>query len=64
MAKAKTYICAHCKGEFLFSIGGDERAHEEAKELWGEDGHATDMDIVCDDCFKEFMDWYQATEQD
>lgn len=62
--KAETYICAHCKGEFAETPDGDERARDEAMELWGCDINDPDMVVVCDDCFKDFMDWYEATEQE
>lgn len=50
------YRCEHCKGEFDSTDEADSRAHAEAKRLWGKDGHAPGMAIICDDCFKQMRD--------
>lgn len=49
---ADTYVCEECGGKFEYGRP-DEEAHKEAEELFGRDGHASDMAIVCDDCFQE-----------
>lgn len=46
------YVCKGCHQTFTGTREADERAHAEAKRLFGRDGHAPDMDIVCDDCFQ------------
>lgn len=52
---AKTYVCGLCKGDFEFVPGQDEKAHAEAKELFGADGRDPRMAIVCDDCYQRMM---------
>ena len=47
-----TYTCAECGG--TFDTGRpDAEAHAEARDLWGVDGHAPGMVVVCDDCYRE-----------
>jgi DNA-directed RNA polymerase subunit RPC12/RpoP len=46
-----TYVCAACGGEFKHGRS-DEDAHQEALRDFGRDGHADDMEIVCDDCYR------------
>lgn len=60
-AETKTYQCERCRGVFD-TVDGDERADAEAKDLWGVDNasHDPTMSVICDDCFKAFMNWYQT----
>ena len=51
MSTPATYICQECLGEYEFGWS-DEEAHAEAVQNFGRDGHAPDMAIVCDDCYK------------
>ena len=51
-AKRPDYTCSMCHGTFEMGWD-DEDAHAEAKELFGRDGHASEMAIVCDDCFNK-----------
>ena len=53
------YTCAHCGGTFT-SERPDEEAHEEAKQLWGRDGRAPDMAVICEVCFQQMMTWARA----
>lgn len=49
------YRCSLCEQICIGSKAAEAFAHEEAKRLWGRDGHAADMDIICEDCFQEMQ---------
>lgn len=49
----REYVCAACGGRFECVEDDDERANDEARRLFGRDCQADDMEIVCDDCFRE-----------
>ena len=57
MAIGEAYTCDVCKGQFKKTTS-EEEANEESRRLWGIDGNHHDAGIVCDDCFKEFKQWW------
>jgi hypothetical protein len=54
---ANEYQCAAC-GEVFPKGWSDEEAIAELGEDWPGVGVA-DCDIICDDCDKKFMNWYE-----
>ncbi len=56
----ETYNCAVC-GETFTKGRSDEEARAEQHELWG-DLPDEECDILCDDCFVEFMAWMKTAE--
>lgn len=48
-----SYTCAHCKNSYPTNPGWDPVA--EATELWGDLSKRDDQEILCDDCFNDFM---------
>jgi len=63
--KAKTYICANCKGEFEFGWS-DEEARQEAKENFPDldvDDSVTAV-VVCHDCYLLIMGEHQTEIKD
>ena len=60
MTKPLTYTCAHCGG--TFDSYNDEEAHAEAVRNWGKRGDAPGMEIICDDCHRQFMAWLRKHE--
>jgi hypothetical protein len=53
---ATTYRCEECRETFEYGRP-DEEAHAEALRDFGLRGDAPGMAIVCDDCYREFMQW-------
>lgn len=56
------FICDLCGKEFE-KTWSDEEAIREAQENFGDvdmQAHA----VVCDDCYKEFMEWYKENGPD
>lgn len=51
---ARSYTCADCGGTFDEGWP-DERAQQEALEVFGKRGDAPGMAKVCDDCYREIM---------
>lgn len=57
--KKTLYTCEECGGVFDMVDNeewSDERAHEEALQQFGKDGHDPTMAIVCDDCYRRIME--------
>ena len=50
--EADQYRCADCGGVFTTGRSDDE-AHAEAVRDFGRDGHADDMEVVCEDCYQQ-----------
>jgi hypothetical protein len=55
------YTCDLC-GE-TFEGRDDAEAVAEAEQLWGR-CDKSQMSVVCDDCFKKFMGWYEENEDE
>jgi hypothetical protein len=55
------YRCANCNGIFEKTTS-DEEALAEARELFG-DLPQSQLSVVCDDCFKAFMEWVETNGQ-
>ena len=57
---AKTFTCASCKGTFKTAADTPEDLASEAEGIFGplqdDDSYAS----VCEDCFAEFMEWYET----
>ena len=58
------YTCERCGGAFE-KTRSDEEAIAEARSLW-KPGTDADIDreeqaIICDPCFREFMEWAKVT---
>lgn len=54
------YTCAGCGGEFQSDRDLDEATREYTEGPTYIEG--AEVDVVCDDCFKEFMDWFRKKE--
>ena len=52
------YQCACCKGIFRKAVS-DEEAMKELRENFG-DVSQQDCGVLCDECYKEFMKWFEA----
>jgi len=61
--KVRTYTCAACKGEFE-SDWTEEEANAEALKNFGVPDASTrsDMDVVCDDCYKIMTSLYPPAD--
>ena len=58
-----TKTCAACKEEFLADPSWtDEDAAKEMVEVWGEGARAEEFEVVCEDCYREFLVWMKANE--
>ena len=55
------YTCSMCRQTFDKGWSDDE-ANAEAVILFGRDGHASDMEIVCDDCWNKMNGRFKFTE--
>jgi hypothetical protein len=52
--KLNTFKCSHCGG--IFEKGwSDEEALKELEDNFGVTEKNKDVDILCDDCYEEFM---------
>lgn len=57
---ALAFTCGHCGETFRKTVENDIRAKAEAFDRWGvrdADKHPA-MAVVCDDCYKVFLEWY------
>lgn len=61
MTERKEYVCDQCKRR-LVSHTPEAEVDEEARTLWGAVPEGDDRATLCDDCFKEFIQ-YLATRQ-
>ncbi|HKZ87353.1 MAG TPA: hypothetical protein VJ793_27320 [Anaerolineae bacterium] len=50
------YTCSHCRKE-LVSETSEEEALAEERELWGFNEEPDNRDVLCEDCFQEFLAW-------
>ena len=57
----RTYTCAACGGQFQ-KVGTDDRANDEALANFGTANASSDPNMaeVCDDCYREFMEWLRS----
>ena len=52
----ESYTCGRCGGTFE-KTWSDEEALAEAESLWTPETMADEQAVICDDCFREFMEW-------
>lgn len=52
------YTCANCGNEYE-SGWTEAEAEAEAKANWGALAEK-DREVVCDDCYRKFMGWYEG----
>ena len=61
--KENEFQCANCKG--VFEKGwSDEEAYAETESNFGipvTEDNKSGLAVICDDCYKEFMGWYEET---
>jgi len=58
------YICAHCGGAFVSQRPPGE-AEAEAEAQFGRGVmQTTDMAILCDECYRAFMVWFERMAGD
>ena len=50
------YTCACCGSTFT-KVRSDEEAMAEAGSLWTPETMADPQAVICDPCFREFMEW-------
>ena len=55
----ESYICACCGGTFG-KTRSDEEAMAEAQSVWTPQATADPQAVVCDSCFREFMEWVKV----
>lgn len=55
----KPYTCANCRGEYLTERPDDE-ALAEAAEHHGGPIAEEDREVLCDDCHREYMVWFDS----
>lgn len=58
----ETYLCSGCGGEFT-KMRTDEEALAASREIWGPVAEQ-DLALLCDDCFKEMMEWRAKNVRD
>lgn len=58
MTAGEEYTCTRCGGSFLKTVS-DAKADDEYKRLFPEIRPEEPRNIVCDDCFNEFMAWLE-----
>ena len=56
LASGESYTCDRCGGTFE-KVRSDEEAMTEARSLWTPETMADEQAVICDDCFREFMEW-------
>jgi len=54
--ESKKYTCGHCGGVFQ-AAWSEEEAIAEMKAKWGTSSKEG-MAQICDNCYNEFMKWY------
>lgn len=55
----ESYTCERCGGTFE-KVRSDEEALDEARSLWTPETMADEQAVICDPCFREFMEWAQV----
>ncbi len=56
-----TYTCSLCK-QTHESEWTEAEALEEMKQNFGAAFKKDDCDVICDDCYKKFMEWKEQVE--
>ena len=59
-----TYTCSVCKGVFA-KAWSDEEAVAETRAMYGDeiaDSIEETCAVTCDDCHKEFLEWFEKTK--
>ena len=51
-----SFTCDRC-GAMHEKVRSDEEAMAEAESLWTPETMTHPQAVVCDDCFREFMEW-------
>lgn len=57
-ADGESFACGRCKGTFE-KTRSDEEALAEAESLWTPETMAQEQAVICDPCFREFIEWAQ-----
>lgn len=57
-----TFTCAKCGLKFK-GLQSDKEAEAEMKANFGEDTKKEDCAVLCDDCYKEFMKWFNGGKE-
>jgi len=61
--KPDEYECDRCHKVFIKGVS-DEEARKERDELWSEEvKQGMEFTLICDDCYKEFMEWYNPEHE-
>lgn len=55
----RPYVCGGCGGEFLTTVS-DEAAAAEAEQLFGKPVPEEDREVLCDDCYRKFVAWFET----
>lgn len=58
----ETFTCAACHGTFPKGWS-DEEALAESVDVFGVALPTEDQAVICDDCYKQMMEWGEANEQ-
>lgn len=54
VTKGDKFTCAYC-GRLFEADRDHDDAWEEAVNIWGEEALTEGVDIICDECFREFI---------
>lgn len=58
---SREYTCEGCGGTFTPAPGwSEEDAAKEAEQLFGAPVPEDDRAILCDDCYKQFLAWFET----
>lgn len=60
--KGDEFTCEMCRGQFTANRDHRE-AMVEAEILYGHELAPADAGIICDDCYKQFLDWFERNRK-
>lgn len=59
MSEKEIKICEHCKQEYFLSPECTvEKKNQEHLNNFGFEADVEETAIICDDCYREFMEWF------
>jgi len=63
MSDPKPSTCANCGGTFT-ALQSDQDAVAEAEIVFGRELPPADRATLCDDCYREFLVWFEKTKRE
>lgn len=61
MTEEREFTCDYCKGEYVSTWSHEEALQEHQDNFPGVVG---EMGQLCDDCYKEFMVWFEENREE